>query len=124
MSFSIGLDMIDIPRIKKMAQNETFLTKIFTPKENELFNTKKNNKYQTIAGNFCGKEAFVKAAGTGFSGISPIEIEILRDVSGKPFITLYGRYEHFLDEHTVEISITHTDSSSAAVVLIYDKKYE
>ena len=42
------------------------------------------------ASDFAGKEAVVKAFGTGFAGIDACEVEILRRESGAPYVTLYG----------------------------------
>ena len=53
----IGVDIIEIDRIKKIVdKNEKFLKRFFTVKEIEYFRNK-GFKYETIAGNFAAKEA-------------------------------------------------------------------
>ena len=86
MIVGIGNDMIEIERVRKACEKRSFLTRYFTNKELESF----AGKPAAIAGNFCVKEAVAKAFGTGFRGFTPIDIEVLRDESGKPFVNLYG----------------------------------
>lgn len=82
----IGTDIIEIERIKKACDKDAFLSYVYTEKERELI--AKNKK--SAAGNWCVKEAVVKAFGTGFRGCKAREIEVLRDEKGKPIVNLYG----------------------------------
>lgn len=86
MIIGIGNDIIEIERIKKACEKDAFLSYVYTEKERELI--KKNNK--SAAGNWCVKEAVVKAFGTGFRGCKAREVEVLRDEKGKPIVNLYG----------------------------------
>ena len=43
-----------------------------------------------FADNFAVKESVSKMLGTGFTGIKPIDIEVLRDSKGKPYVNMYG----------------------------------
>ena len=62
------------------------LSRIFTT--TELAYAKDNAT--TLAGNFAVKEAVSKVFGTGFFGVEPYEIEVLRNESGAPYVKLYG----------------------------------
>ena len=88
-----GIDLLEVKRIKKIYLNyeNKFLKKILT--DNEIKQIKKNQKiYYKIAGKFSGKEAVVKAMGTGFSnGIKIKDIEIINLKNGKPIINLHGK---------------------------------
>ena len=64
MIIGIGTDIIEISRIQKAVENKSFLSKIYTKSEQQLFH---NCNYETLAGNFAAKEAVVKAMGTGFN---------------------------------------------------------
>ncbi len=86
MIVGIGTDLIEINRVVKACEKEAFQTKYFTAKELELAVINK----QKLAGNFAVKEAVSKMFGTGFRSIKPIEIEVLRDSLGKPYVNLYG----------------------------------
>ena len=86
----IGVDIIEIDRIKKIVdKNEKFLKRFFTIKEIEYFRGK-GFKYETIAGNFAAKEAISKSIGTGIRNFNLKDIEVLRDDLGKPIVKTYN----------------------------------
>jgi len=87
MIYGTGIDIIEIYRIKKAALKSGFLERCFTEREIIFFRERQLNA-EVIAGSFAAKEAFVKALGTGFRGIGFLDIEILRDEKGKPFIEI------------------------------------
>ena len=63
-------------------EKEHFVHRIFTEKERaEMEHAKRRG-----ASDFAGKEAVVKAFGTGFAGIDACEVEILRRESGAPML--------------------------------------
>lgn len=114
----IGTDIIEIDRIAKSADKKSFLDKIFTEPEQRLFHSK---NYEFLAGRFAAKEAIAKALGTGFMGCSPLEIEIIRKNSGKPYINLYGNAKKIFDDiggKNVYISISHSRSNAVAFAVI------
>ena len=91
MILGIGVDIIEIDRIEKAIKKQNkFLEKIFTNKEIEYFQNRKMN-IEVIAGNFAAKEAISKALGTGFRGISFLDIEVLRDEIGKPLVNIENK---------------------------------
>lgn len=111
----IGTDIIEISRVKSaMEKNSAFLKKLFCESE-IMYITGKGNKYQTAAGYFCAKEAVAKALGTGFSGLSPVDIVISNEPTGKPVAKINGR-----EDLTVSLSISHCESYATAVALIYN----
>lgn len=83
----IGVDQVEIQRVLDACRRERFVKKIYSEKEQQLLSMRKN----TAATNFAGKEAVAKAFGTGFIGISPNEISILRQENGAPYVELAGR---------------------------------
>lgn len=116
MIVGIGTDMVEIERIQKACENIHFFERVFTEKEREL--GKKN--ISTLAGNFAVKESVVKAFGTGFRGIEFQEIEVLRDLLGKPYIILYGKAEEKQKElgiNQLYVSITNTKQYAMAFVV-------
>lgn len=115
----IGNDIIEISRIQKAIENKRFLEKYFTAEENNLFNIK-NYNVQTIAGNFAVKEAVSKVFGTGFRGFAPLDIEVLRDQQGKPYVTLYNGAKEMaikLDISHIHVSISHSKTNVVAVAI-------
>lgn len=120
MIFSVGTDIIEIERIKKAIHNDSFLSKVYT--KNEILNFKASPN--SLAGNFAVKEAIVKAFGTGFRGIMPNEIEVLRNEAGKPFVKLYGSALEFKEKNkltNIHISISHNKADAIAFVVIETK---
>ena len=68
----IGCDIIDVSRMERAMEKERFLEKVFTPNERELI--KNGGSAQSAAGMWAAKEAVSKAFGTGFSGVSPKDL--------------------------------------------------
>ena len=82
----LGIDIIDIRRIKKNINNKKFISRIFTT--NEIKNNKNKNKEMHYAKRYAAKEAFSKALGTGFRDqLNFKNIEIKNDKLGKPYIS-------------------------------------
>ncbi len=115
----IGTDIIEIQRIMKTIEKQSFLDKIFTAQEQRLYH---NVNPQTLAGNFAAKEAVAKAFGTGFRGCSPVEIEVLRDNKGKPYVNLYGGAQDILNSigGRISVSISHNEKNAVAFAVIDD----
>jgi holo-[acyl-carrier-protein] synthase len=114
----IGTDIIEIDRITKSLEKQSFLDRIYTVLEQKLYH---GNNPQTLAGNFAAKEAVAKALGSGFKGCSPLEIEILRKRSGQPFVNLYGNAQKIFYEiggKNILISISHNKESAIAYAII------
>ncbi len=116
MIIGTGFDIVEVARIEKASQNELFLIKNFTREEVKMFEARKHRAEMT-AGNFAAKEAVLKALGCGIFDIALCEIEVLREKSGKPYVTLYGKAKDRSEElgiKQVHISISHTDGFAAA----------
>ena len=63
------------------------------------------------------KEAVAKALGTGFRTFMPIDVEVLRDDMGKPYVRLYrGALQRFqeMGMERLEVSITNTGEYAMA----------
>jgi holo-[acyl-carrier protein] synthase len=118
--YGIGLDMLDISRVGKLIGNTRFMERVFTPGEREYIAGRGHFSAASAAGIFCAKEAFVKAAGEGLS-IPLRDIEVCRDGRGKPFIRLSGKTAEKYAGLSAELSITHTETAAAAVVILFGK---
>lgn len=112
MIIGIGTDIVEIARIEKAMSKADFCRRFFSDEENEYFE-KRGFAPQTVAGNFCAKEAFVKAMGTGFRGIALRDIEVLRDEKGKPYIKCGG-----ICGYKIHVSISHSREYATAQVVI------
>ncbi len=113
----IGIDIIEIVRIERALERwgERFLHRVYT--EPELRRCRK--KPSRLAGRFAGKEAVMKALGTGVKGISWREIEILAEPSGKPLVHLYGKaQEKAADLGLDKLAISLSDSKEYAIAFV------
>lgn len=116
MIIGIGVDSIEISRVQKAMEKEHFVHRIFTEKEIEQMDSTKRRG----ASDFAGKEAVVKALGTGFIGIGALEVEILRDDKGAPYVILYGAAKELSERKGItdwKISITNTKEIATAFVV-------
>lgn len=116
----IGIDLVEVERIRKSASKPRFTERVYSEKEQDLFLTKKN-PYESMAGNWAAKEAFAKAVKTGVRDFSMNEISVLRDEMGAPYLELTGKAREVAEklELKFDVSITHTKEYATAVVVAY-----
>ena len=118
----IGIDMIEVERIKYNIEKDAgFKEMIFS--ENEIiYCESKTNKFEYYAARFATKEAFFKALGTGWSeGTHFKEVEIVHDENGKPEIKLSGATQTTLaalEIIKILVSLSHLKTLATAVVII------
>lgn len=116
MIVGIGTDLIEIQRIKKACAKEAFFVRCFTEKERELI----GKNYTKAAGNFAVKEAVSKVFGTGVRGFELVDIEVLRDELGKPYVNLYRNALEIANKNKIanlHISISNTKDFAIAYVI-------
>lgn len=118
----IGIDVLEIERIKRIADDDIKLGTLFNPKEIEYFK-KFDCYYDHVAGFFCAKEAIVKALRCGFNEIlTPLSIEISHSRNGDPvvkFLDGANDYVKSLGYEQVKISISHSKTIATAVCLVF-----
>ncbi len=108
MVTGLGCDIIEISRIEKAIGKESFLRHVYTANEQEL----SGGKASFYAGNFAVKEAVSKCFGTGFRKMELTDIEVLRDIYGKPFVNLYGGAKDIAQQLHIKnifVTISNTD---------------
>lgn len=116
MIVGIGTDLIEIARVEKACEKKRFVEHTFTEKEQALF----VRDMKKAAGNFAVKESVAKALGTGFRHFSLVDIEVLRDDLGKPYVNLYGNaleLAQSLGITQIHASITNTKEYASAYVV-------
>ena len=107
----IGIDITEVSRIQSLAeQHEQFLARVYTDREIQYCNGKKN-KYQHFAARFAAKESVLKALGVGWAKeIKWTDIEVVNDCNGMPHIHTYGAVKRLMDKQEVKeihISLSH-----------------
>ncbi len=122
MILGVGIDIIEIDRIKKSVDNygDHFLKKVFTQKELD-YCLSKSNKYQHLAARFAAKEAVYKALASDWhEELTWQSIEISNEPNGLPIVTLHGELNKFLKEkEDLKISMSHSRDYVACVAIIF-----
>ncbi|MGI6777156.1 MAG: holo-ACP synthase [Acetivibrionales bacterium] len=124
MSIRCGVDIIEIDRIKKSVGegNNAFRDRVFTDREIEYCELKKNVKYESYAARFAAKEAVSKAFGTGIGqGVSLKDIEILNDEFGKPYVVLHNKCREIFEKingESISLSLSHCKDYAVAYAVI------
>ncbi|MCD4700335.1 MAG: holo-ACP synthase [Candidatus Aegiribacteria sp.] len=115
-AFSQGIDIVSIKRIEKALERSgnSFMHRIFNASELEL-----QEDTGFLATRFAAKEAFFKALGTGVSfGVRWHDFVLppSEHISLSPVIS--GRSKELLGSRKVLISVSRTETTAVAVVLI------
>lgn len=114
MIHGIGIDLIEIERIRKVFYKQPKLVdRVLTEEEKLKFETftHEKRKIEFLAGRFAVKEAFSKALGTGLGqAVSFQDINCNNDELGKPCIDYHGFKAH--------VSITHTEHYAMSQVTL------
>ena len=122
-----GIDLAEIERIQHAVERygARFLDRVFTTVE-KTYCMRKRNAAESFAARFAAKEAGAKALGTGIShGVSWLEIEVVREPSGRPTIAFRGRAAEIavrLGVRHAALSLTHTGSLAMASVVLEDDR--
>ena len=125
MIVGTGIDLTEIGRIQQSVERygQRFLNRVYTPGE-QAYCLRKRNSAESLAARFAAKEAGAKALGTGIQhGVNWLEIEVVREPSGKPTLRFHGRAAEFASRLGVTraaLSITHTKELAMASVILED----
>ena len=111
---TIGVDIVDIERIKNLKKKEQFIEKICTDYEKDYINSKKK-KWETLAGVFAAKEAMMKALKIGLGKYSFKDFEVNHKEEGAPI----GFLER--DSVSFHLSISHDGGLAIAVALLKEE---
>ena len=90
MIIGIGTDLCQISRMERLLKDDRFLQRYFTTEEQQHIRGRAAGAAASAAACFAAKEAFVKALGSGFSGIAPKEVSVVHDAAGAPGYLLRG----------------------------------
>ena len=99
MIFGVGTDIVELSRIQATYDRfgDHFITRILMPEELELF-AKSKQPVRFLAMRFAGKEATVKAMGTGFAhGVWLRDVGITSNKWGRPLIIWSERGQRVCD---------------------------
>ena len=126
MILGVGVDIVEVARIETAIKRhgQRFLKRVFTEREIEYCLGKGPAAGAYFAGKFAGKEAFVKAIGTGIAaGVRWRDVEILNDPAGKPYLAISGAAREKMEQlgaRNAVVSISHTKNYAVAVAILED----
>ncbi len=113
----VGLDLIEIERIRSALERPRFRERCFTEAERTYCDSRANPA-QSYAARFAGKEAVGKALGCGVR-FTWKEIEIVG--RPRPGVSLKGETKAWAEKMNVErvdLSLTHSKGLAAAVAIL------
>ncbi|MFN2612313.1 MAG: holo-ACP synthase [Solirubrobacterales bacterium] len=113
MARGIGIDLLEIERLERaLARHPRLAKRVFTDDELAYAN-QRARPGRHLAARFAAKEAVLKALGVRGYGLREIEV-----VAGEPpTVRLSGRAAEALSGRLVQISLTHSRDTAAAVAL-------
>ena len=123
MIVSTGIDIVEVYRIREtITRTPRFLDRVYTKNERAYCEGKGEAAWQSYAGRFAAKEAFLKALKTGWRGkVTWHDIEIVSDPNGVPLLNITGEAKKILEKHranAVHLSISHTADHAIAQVIL------
>ena len=119
----IGIDIIEIERIKQISQRwgDRFEQRVYTTQELDYCG-KALSRYPRLAARFAAKEATFKALGTGLTiGMHWQDVEICANDVGKPFLVFHGKVKEHAEQLNVVssyVSLSHAVDCAVAQVTL------
>lgn len=123
MIAGIGADIIRIARIERVWQRHgsRFVARLLMAEEQAAFAAAAANSANHLAKAFAAKEAFAKAWGTGFAGLSHHDVGVLRNAAGKPQLIFSAAQQQRMTARgitTAHLSLSDDDGRVLAFVVI------
>lgn len=118
----LGNDIIEIDRIRcAIEKSKLFGNRVYTSHEIDYCESRKKGRYESYAGIYAAKEAFIKALGTGMRHGSWQDIEIYHDELGAPLIRLQDTFKEIyetLGYTEIHVSISHCKEYAMSTVIL------
>jgi len=123
MIHGIGMDLVEIDRIEDSIRRfgDRFLGRILRAEEIRYCQDQGRPGLH-VAARFAAKEAASKAFGTGIGAdLGWLDLEVVRDASGKPTLVLHGAGKVFAEKlgiRAIHLTLTHTGTTAGATVIL------
>ena len=121
MITGIGVDIVNVQRMKHWRQVSGLLERFFHPQELAAALSREGSAELSLAARFAAKEAFGKALGTGLQGIVLKDIMVVNRHNGRPEIQVFGTALAALAKsgaNRMHISLTHERENAVAMVVM------
>ena len=116
MISGLGVDIIEIERVRRAVAKKHFRDNVFTQNE-QAYCESRNRSAASYAARFAAKEAFFKATGTGIV-THLTEVEVVNDARGAPTLNFHGKAEALARGRKVHLSISHSKEFATAVCIL------
>lgn len=129
MNIRVGTDVVEIERMKRLIQKDSFLNKVFSREEIEYCQQKPKPE-ASFAARFAAKEAFFKALGTGLyaQGMGPQDVWITNDANGRPKLNFSEAAAQIMAQISThwqtDVSLTHDGPVAVATVIFLSSTQE
>ncbi|MCD4732602.1 holo-ACP synthase [bacterium] len=123
MISGIGIDLVELERFRRRLDElgDALVSELFLPAEAAYCNSQAR-PYRHYAVRLAAKEAAFKALGKGLSdGLRFRDVEVVRESGGSVWLRFHGLAERLTKEQSVirvHLSLTHGDTTAAAVVVM------
>jgi phosphopantethiene--protein transferase domain len=121
MVIGLGIDVVDINRIRHWMDNPGLLARFFHPQELADMQSRGATAAYSLAARFAAKEAYGKALGTGLRAMTLKNILVTNSPSGRPLLTVYGDALlpfTLLEGSSIHLSLAHESSIAIACVIL------
>ena len=120
MLVGVGTDILEIGRVANVYSRHAtrFKKRILTQKE-QMVAANRHSIVNYLAKQFAAKEAISKALGTGIGALLSFQdIEILRDINGKPHVALSKHASEAFPGLDIHLSLSDTKTMILAFCVI------
>jgi holo-[acyl-carrier protein] synthase len=119
MIFGIGVDQVDLNRIRKLLEKSQskFEKRCFTDNE-VIYANRFSDPSKRLGARFAGKEAVMKSLGKGWRQLNWRDIEITG--GGKPEVILHGKAKELAAKSNignVYVSLSHENNNAIAFAI-------
>ena len=121
MIVGTGIDFVAVSRITHWLENDLLCRRFFHPDELAVIRSRGAEAPRSLAARFAAKEAFAKALGTGFAGLTLKDIRVENMKNGRPVMVLEGsalKAMKLTGARRVHLSLTHEENLAAAQVIL------
>ena len=121
MITGIGVDIVNVQRMRRWRQVPGLLERFFHPQELSASLSRGRAADLSLAARFAAKEAFGKALGTGLEGIVLKDIMVENSHNGRPEIKVFKTALSALEKsgaNRMHLSLTHERDNAVAMVVM------
>jgi holo-[acyl-carrier protein] synthase len=125
MILGVGVDVCDVPRMRRALSRAAFRRRVFDPGEARDCE-RRARRAEHYAARFAAKEAFFKALGTGWGqGVGWTEVAVRAAAGGRPTLRVRGaaaRRARALGVARSHLSLSHSGDYAVAVVVLEGRR--